>query len=181
MPAIIQNIDESIMLFFQEHIRCGVLNPIMVFVTYLGEAGALWIIIALYLIISKKNSPMGVDILVSVVLCFCINDLIIKNIFMRPRPFLTVPGLESIVRITFSSSFPSGHACAGFAASYAITKDSGGKLAWVYVVAALIAISRVYVGVHYTTDIIFGALIGTLGSIVLLKLRRKFFPMKGEL
>ncbi len=176
MLQLIQTWDEAIMLFIQNFIRNDICDPIMVALAYMGEAGAVWIAIAVVMLFFKKTRIAGVDMLIALGLCFCFNDLVLKYIFQRPRPFLVIEGLTAIVSHPSSFSFPSGHACAGFACAYALKGSFNGKGRWFYVLAVLIALSRPYVGVHYFTDIIVGAIVGTLGSFVLLKLRRKYVP-----
>lgn len=157
----IHAVDAAIMLFIQNFIRCDFLNSTMTVITKLGDSGIVWILFGLALVFSRKHRKAGILTLLSLLICFIANDLILKNLVMRPRPFDTIAGLEAIVPELESYSFPSGHACSSFAGAYALTRGCGKKAGWVYVLAVLIAISRPYVGVHYVTDILAGALIGT--------------------
>lgn len=178
MFQLIQTWDEAIMLFIQNFIRNAVCDPIMIALAYMGEAGAVWIAIAVVMLLFKKNRVHAAKMLIALALCFCFNDLVLKYIFQRPRPFLVIEGLTAIVSHPSSFSFPSGHACAGFACAYALKNSFEGKGKWFYVLAVFIALSRPYVGVHYFTDIIVGAIVGTCGSWLLMKLCDKYVPLE---
>lgn len=167
MFDLIQAYDENIMLFFQEQIRNAFLNPIMVFFSYIGYVGTIWIVISLILIGRKNTRRVGIVTLLTMLICYCVNDLIIKEIFQRPRPFETMPELAILTFIPGSASFPSGHACSSFASAYILTRSFGKRGSLAYILAALIAISRPYVGVHYLSDVIVGAVVGTVGAIII--------------
>lgn len=176
MLNAIQSADEAILLFIQENLRSGFLTPIMKFFTHMGEVGAVWLIMAvLFIVVGKKYRLCGVNILLAIAVCFVINNLILKNLIARERPFFVIENLMTIIEHPDEFSFPSGHASSSFAAAYAITR--GVKKGWLaYILAALIAVSRIYFGVHYLTDILAGAIIGTLAAMavcfVVLKLYR---------
>ena len=175
MLQLIQSWDEAIMLFFQS-IRIPALDPFFLFLSGATEAGFIWIVIALVMAIWKKNRVTSFDMLLALGLCFCLNDLVIKNIICRPRPYTVIEGLTTIVFQPTSFSFPSGHATAGFACSYALRKTGNGKGKWFFFMAAFIALSRPYVGVHYMSDTLVGVLMGLFGSMLVLWLRRKLLP-----
>ena len=167
MLQAISAFDSAAMLFIQEHIRCGVLTPIMIFFTTLGEAGMVWLLLSAVLLCFKKTRRTGFLLLLSVAICYVINDWMIKPVVGRPRPFLAMEGLVALTKAPGELSFPSGHTCASFAAALALTKCWGKRGAWFYILAVLIAVSRPYVGVHYVTDIVAGAIVGTLGTLAI--------------
>lgn len=158
---LIQSIDASILFFVQDNLRTEVLNGIMSFFTHLGDAGLIWIAMGIALMCVKKYRSCGFTILFCLGLCFLVNNIAIKNIVNRARPYETLEGLRVLVSLPGDSSFPSGHSCASFAGAYAVTRcfKKGG---WIYILAALIALSRIYVGVHYPTDVLAGAIVGTV-------------------
>ena len=167
MFSAIQSIDTSVMMFIQEHIRNGILTPIMAFFSIIGDVGAVWLILSAALIITKKFRRTGILLLASVAISWMMNDLLLKPLIARARPFEVIDGLEVLIHLPRSYSFPSGHACSSFAAAYALTRSVPKYGKWFYVLAAMIAVSRVYLGVHYPSDIMAGIVVGTLGSIVI--------------
>lgn len=161
---LIQHIDSAVVLFFQDNLRGGLLDSIMIFFTTLGNAGLIWLFSAFVLLFTKKHRYRGFLILLCIGVAFAVNNLLIKNLVMRPRPFETLTALTTLVKHPADYSFPSGHACSSFASAFAVTLGYGRRGAWIYIVAALIAVSRVYVGVHYPSDVLAGAAVGTAAA-----------------
>ena len=170
----IQSFDEAMLLFIQNHIRCDFLTPIMKAASWLGDCGKVWILLAVILLLFNRTRRAGFDLGVCILLPWSISELLLKNLIGRVRPYLVVDGLELIVRPLSSFSFPSGHACASFAAATALTRIYGKKGAWTFLPATIIALSRPYVGIHYFTDILVGALAGGLGAMLAYWLSHKF-------
>lgn len=175
MGEAILNFDSTILLFFQEHLRAAWLNPIVEFITHLGDMGILWIVLGIVMLCFKKTRRQGLVMLLCLLGAWIVNDFVIKPWVARPRPFNVIPGLENLVGED-SFSFPSGHTNASFACALALTLIYGKKGAWSYVAAALIAVSRCYVGVHYPTDILGGMVVGTLMSLIVFKLLSRLLP-----
>ena len=175
MIQAITELDGSILLFIQEHLRNPVLTPVMKFASWLGDGGMIWIVAAVILLIFPRTRRGGLDVALCLALASAVNNLVLKNLVARPRPFITFTELEVIIEPLTSYSFPSGHACSSFAAAFAIAWAFRGKGgAWAYLPAALIALSRIYVGIHYLTDVLAGALVGTLCAWAICALTRRF-------
>ena len=115
------------MLFVQDNIRNALLDPIMVFFTVIGNSGMIWLIAGAVMMCTEKHRKAGLYVILSVSLCYVLNDLIIKPLVGRPRPFLELETLNVLVSRPGSFSFPSGHSCAGFASAYVFTKFYGKK------------------------------------------------------
>ncbi|MBR7082005.1 MAG: phosphatase PAP2 family protein [Oscillospiraceae bacterium] len=173
MLHTIQNIDESLMLFIQENLRFTPLNHLMRLFTYAGEMGAVWIILALFFIFIKKDGKTGLLLLAGLAVGYVINDVVLKNLVARPRPFLDMPELTALVSPPSSYSFPSGHAASGFLSAYILAKSGGKRRGLFYLFAVVIALSRPYVGVHYVSDVLAGALLGTLTAAALVFIAEK--------
>ncbi|NLV85763.1 MAG: phosphatase PAP2 family protein [Clostridiales bacterium] len=174
MTGAIFNFDALILLFIQEHLRNEFLDPLVVFITRLGDNGIMWILLSLALLIPKKTRGGGFETLMCLLLAFLINDLILKDLFARIRPYELIEGLTILVPPETSFSFPSGHTNASFACATALTLSFGKKGAWAYIPAAAISLSRLYVGVHYPTDVLGGILVGTLAAFAAHYLLKRF-------
>ncbi len=153
--------DGQILIWIQEHLRAGWLNPIMRAITSLGNAGLFWILLALVLLSFKKTRKIGLACAVSIAIGALITNLILKNWVARIRPYEALESLSILVSKPHDFSFPSGHSTASFAGAWALFRNT--KSRWripALVLAALIALSRLYVGVHYPTDVLAGCAIG---------------------
>lgn len=174
------NFDGQILVFIQEHIRNGILTPFFKFITSTGDKGLIWILLALILLIPKKTRKVGIMCLVALVGSLLINNVIIKNLVQRTRPYEVVDGLKCLIGIQKDFSFPSGHTGSSFAAAVVMYKELPKKFGIPAVIyAGLIAFSRLYVGVHYPSDVLFAIITGcfiALGSIYIVdRLFSKYF------
>ena len=159
--------EAGILLFIQGNIRCPFLDVIMRFFSFIGEAGAAWLLLAVILIMRPQTRSGGILMLICLLAGFLLNNVFIKNVVQRPRPYDMIPELNSILGEVAEWSFPSGHTCSSFACATALTLAFGKNGAWAFIPASLIAVSRIYAGVHYPTDILGGMLVGTLLAILL--------------
>lgn len=157
----ILNLDTNILLFIQENLRHPILTAILNFITTIGEGGIVWIVISLVLLFSKKTRRIGCMGLLALLLMLVINNIGLKNIFSRPRPYDTIPELVTLARRPTSYSFPSGHAASAFSAACVFFRKLPKKFGIpILILAFLMGFSRIYVGVHYTTDVLGGILCG---------------------
>ncbi len=174
MIDVVQNFDANALLYIQDFIRVSYLNAIMVFFSIIGNTGLLWIALGLVLLFPKRTRRGGFEMLMCLLVAYIINDLVIKELVCRARPYDTIEGLKILVKPLSSFSFPSGHSNSSFAAAMALTLAFGKKGAWAYIPAALIAASRCYVGVHYPSDVLTGMIVGTLISFAVFMLLKKY-------
>ena len=157
---IIRSVDSTILLLIADKLRGGVLDPVMTVLSLMGNGGAVWIETAVLLLFFRKTRRAGVAMLLALAAGYVIGNLCIKELVMRPRPFVTHSDLTALLDPGDPWSFPSGHALSSFAAATALWcfHKKTGVLA--LVLAALIAFSRLYASVHYPTDVLAGMLIG---------------------
>ncbi len=151
-------------LYALQEIHNPVLDQIMIFITTLGDGGILWIVLGLLFLIPKQYRNMGWQILLSMLLTFIFGNLILKNIFARPRPFM-VEGHEYMLGNLLipkpgEYSFPSGHTMNGFTAAFTMFLNNKKLGIPALVLASVIAFSRMYHFVHYPTDILGGIAVG---------------------
>ena len=158
--------EASIILWIQENLR-GALDGLWLFITHLGDDGILWIILGLVLLFWKKTRPIGFTMLISLLFDYLIINVTLKDLIARPRPFVVNEAITPLITdVSPYRSFPSGHSGGSFAAMFALYKWVPKKVGIpALILAALVALSRLYVGVHYPTDIIAGCIIGFMCSV----------------
>ena len=159
--------DGQLLLWIRETFGNPVLDRIMIFISSLANKGMLWIGIGVVLLLlgvnGRKWSERGLLVLLSLALNAVVCNLWLKPMVARTRPY-DLLGYEILVRRLGDYSFPSGHTSASFAAAtalYAIDRRWGTAA---YILAVLIGFSRLYLGVHFPTDVLAGAVIGILAA-----------------
>lgn len=148
------------------------LNQLMIFFTFLGDDGNIFILLSIILLFFKKTRTLGMLMSVSLLLTLIISGSL-KHIFHRPRPFEYFPNLNILINKPSSSSFPSGHASASFAAFgvFLFTKNKYKLL--VFIIALLISLSRLYLCVHYLSDVVFGSFLGLFIALIVIQFYNK--------
>ncbi len=162
----IQGFDHTVLSWIVTSLRHTVLDPIVIFITSLGNAGIIWIVLSLLLLIRPKTRRCGLAMLTALLLGLLIGNFGIKNLVARSRPFVTYPEIVPLVHPGDVYSFPSGHTLSSFCAATACLCyfPKGGMACTL--LAVLIGLSRLYVGVHYPSDVLGGALLGILIGLV---------------
>lgn len=160
--------ESGIILWIQENIRGPIGNVFWQFITHLGDDGLLWIAMGIVLLCFKKTRPIGFTVLLSLLFDYLIINVTLKGLVARPRPFVVNELIEPLVGgVSPYRSFPSGHSGGSFAAMFALYKWVPKKIGVpALFLASLVAVSRLYVGVHYPTDIIGGCIIGFICSVL---------------
>ena len=180
--------DAGFLLYLQNNIRSDVLNPVMTFITHTGDKGIALIALVLILLLIPKMRRVGIIAAISIAFEAIITNIFIKNMVARTRPYETVDGLVNLIEKQKDYSFPSGHSGAAFAVAGALIviallglpvvmeagKITRTKMNLTYklfavlmiIYAVILAFSRMYVGVHYPTDIIGGTLLGVATSFI---------------
>lgn len=159
-------LDFTILDWLQTHLQCGLLDRVMPWITALGEFGAIWILLALVLLIRKDTRPLGVCVAAALAVDLLLCNALIKPLVARPRPFALRPEVLRLIPPPSDFSFPSGHTAASFAATAALWR--GKSRLWIpaVVLAAAIGLSRLYLGVHYPSDVLCGALLGIFCGLI---------------
>ena len=165
LNALAVSFDLPILDWIQAHLQSGFLDFIMPIITLFGDGGIFWIACAVILLFFPKTRRTGLGMGFALLMGLVICNMILKPIVARPRPYdlqMTLYGREILLLIGRQSdfSFPSGHTAASFAAVFAL-RASGSPL-WkpALAVAAAIAFSRLYLYVHWPSDVLGGALLG---------------------
>lgn len=154
--------EESILLGIQSNLRNEWLTPVFIFITRLGNGGFIWILGSILLLAPKKTRKIGGMALAAFVCSVLIDNVILKNVVARTRPYEVIGGLTSLIGVQKDFSFPSGHTGSSFAVAVVMFCGLPKKFGVpALILAFLIGFSRLYVGVHYPSDVLGGALIGT--------------------
>ncbi len=168
MFGILQWLDESVLFFIQTQLRSPLLDRLMLFATSLGNSGLLWIILAFLLLFYKRTQECARTMLCSITFAMLLGDHILKPLIGRVRPCNQFPEISLLIPRITSPSFPSGHTMVGFAAAAVIYHYHHGLGLLAYVVAAIIGLSRIYLFVHYPSDVLGGLILGVAVSAFLI-------------
>ena len=148
-----------------QNLRTPIGDVVVPLITRLGDAGIIWIILTVLLLIIPKTRKTGVIMMAALLVDVLLCNVFIKNLVARTRPFDVNTAVQLLVAKPRDYSFPSGHTAASFASVTALYLAREKKM-WkaALVLAVLIALSRLYLYVHYPTDVLGGMLLGCLAG-----------------
>lgn len=152
-------------LYAINNLHNPILDKIMIAITSLGNAGLIWIAIAVFMLFIKKTRKCGALMLVSMILGLIIGNGFLKNIIARERPCWIDTSIPLLIPNPLDYSFPSGHTLASFEAAVMIFLHNKKWGAISLILALVIAFSRMYLFVHFPTDILGGMVLGTVISL----------------
>ena len=151
-------------LDFIQTLHTPVLDKIMVGITRLGDAGVIWIILTVIFLVIPKTRRTGGVMLVALIVQTVLCNVILKNLFARTRPYDVNTTVQLLVPKLHDFSFPSGHTSASFTTVSAMYFSKEKLWKPVLVLACLIAFSRLYLYVHYPTDVLGGMILGVFSG-----------------
>lgn len=169
MTAVL-NLDFAILNFIQAHMKNGFFDAVLPVLSSLVDHGIIWIILAVILVCFKKTRKTGLMMAVALTLGLLLVNGIIKPIVGRPRPYTFDNALikegDLLVKALQDGSFPSGHTLASFEASTVlmIRDKRFGIPALVF--SIIVLFSRLYLYVHFPTDVITGAILGVIFGVL---------------
>lgn len=189
---MIVKIDSSILLWIQENLRNDVLTPVVKTITHLGDGGILWIVLLLVLLIIPKTRKAGILGAAALILTFLITNVCLKPLVARTRPYEVIEGLTRLIGKQSDRSFPSGHTANSMAVGVTLWIISRKKrenvdnniyfpkkAGWfLLILSILIGLSRLYVGVHYPTDVLGGALVAVMDACIVCSGAKHFYKNK---
>ena len=159
------DVEFSILDFIQNQFRTPFGDFVMPLISKLGNGGIIWLVLSGLLCVFPKYRKAGVTMLTALALDVLLCNVMLKPLVGRMRPFTVNTGMELLINAPKDFSFPSGHTAASFAAAFALLFVKN-KL-WIpsMIIASLIAFSRLYLYVHYPTDVLAGILLGLIVSV----------------
>ena len=165
--------ERDILLWIHSHLRLDALTPVMRVLSLLGDKGVFWIALTLVLLLFRRTRRLGIYCAASMVLTFLVVNCAVKPLVARTRPYDLFSEIQILAHAEHDFSFPSGHSANSFAVAWILFRMSKKRYGVPAVIlAALIAFSRLYVGVHYPTDV----LAGTAIAIALAELTLRQMP-----
>ena len=175
--SIFDSFDMSVFTFFGEQIQNATMNIVAEFITFFGGSEFVMPMAVLGLVLSffKKTRKFGMAVLFAVLVGTLLTNLVMKPLFARPRPYVYYADTPLFMswyefagaHIESDKSFPSGHTTAAFEIGVALFLVLNKKYSWIFpVFSALVGLSRIYLMVHYVTDVLGGVLVGTFAGIM---------------
>lgn len=158
----LSRIEGNLLLWIQENLR-GFLDAPVRFISMLGDHGLFWILLTLLLFFFKKTRRAALASALSMLLTLLVVNILLKPLVARIRPYEVIEGLRYIVARESEFSFPSGHSANSLACAWVLFRMCDKRIGVpALILALLIALSRLYVGVHYPTDVLAGVAVGML-------------------
>ena len=180
MPEPIQSFDFSVLDWIQSNIRNDVLDFIVPRITFLGNAGLIWILLTLVCVAVKKWRKCGITMAAALLTGLLVGNIVLKLLAARDRPCWISPPEVMLIAVPKDYSFPSCHTLSGFAASVTLlcyTRRAGIPAV---ILATMIALTRLYLYVHFPSDVLVGFVLGTAIALAAFLLMRRYLwePMQ---
>lgn len=152
--------DWEILYFIQSYLRTPILDLFFSKITLLGELALCWLVWGIVLLFFKKYRKNGLVLIIGVLIGALVGNLILKNAVARPRPCWLEPAIELLIKNPTDFSFPSGHTLSSTIAAVILTLTNKKFGCFAIPLAIIMAFSRLYLFVHFPTDIFAGAVLG---------------------
>lgn len=194
----ITQIDGNLLIGIQQALNADWLTPIMKVITAFGEYGIFWILVCAVLLVFKKTRRLGIICTLSLALTFVLCNGIIKPLVDRTRPFEAFTAVHPFLPHPGDASFPSGHTANSMGPAWGMfmaSRDEKAPMGWqgegvpartvhkwsiaAIVLALLIGLSRLYLGMHYPSDVLCAILVGMMCATVVCALVEKFEEKRG--
>lgn len=182
MFELIQQTDFRILDWIQSNLRSPWLDWLAPKITFLCEKGWFWILLTLVFLVWKKHRRCGITMLIGLILGVVIGLVLLKPLVARPRPCWINQEISLLITSPKDYSFPSGHSLFSFVTSVILLLYDRRMGIPAVILAALIALSRLYLYVHFPTDVLAGTLLGILMAFLATRIMHHFsgktFPGK---
>ncbi len=144
-----------ILNLIQDILGCDFLDFLIPKITMLGNSGIIWIVTGIVLLCTKKYRRGGVFLLVGLLLGLIFGNVILKNVIARPRP-CWIYDVPMLIPNPTDFSFPSGHTLSSFISAFVLARINRKFAVWAFLLAGIMAFTRMYLFVHFPTDILGG-------------------------
>lgn len=164
----------NILDWLQSSIRMPAGDALMPVITAFADKGIGWILLTLAFLLPSRTRRLGATLLLSICIEVLLCNILLKPLVARQRPFILNPAFQLLIAAPQDYSFPSGHAAVSFACA---------SVLWIYrsrwrfpaaVLAFIIAFSRLYLYVHFPTDVLAGAMIGVMAGVISCRILSRF-------
>lgn len=154
------SLDQSILYWIHDNLSCGLLDALMPKLTLLGSGGAVWLLAAAIMLCTKEYRRQGVILLAGLAVGVLVGNVCLKNLVARPRPCWLDDSVKLLISAPADYSFPSGHTLSSVIGATVLAKTDR-RFGWAAIpLAVIIAFSRLYLFVHYPSDVLAGAVLG---------------------
>lgn len=148
----------------QELFSCPALDFFFSHITVLGNGGIFWILLSILFLCIPKTRRWGLSMGFALIFCLIAGNFLLKPLINRIRPFALNESVQLIIQAPKDASFPSGHTYCSFASAFVLLGYNKKAGVAALVLAILIALSRLYLYVHYPTDVLAGVVMGFLAA-----------------
>lgn len=163
----IDKFDNYLLFGIKKYVHNRYLDIAMPIITFMGNLGIIWLVIAIILILDKPYRAIGNLIILTLIISTIVGEGIVKHLVRRVRPCNKKNGARLLISKPKSYSFPSGHTLSSFAVAEMLSMYFTEYKFIFIAIAFLIALSRLYLYLHYPTDVIAGIIIGVLCSKII--------------
>ncbi len=168
----------ELLYWIQEHCRSPIGDSLMVFISAIGNGGGIWIVLAAWLIWKRETRSAGLAVLAGLLLAALAANLTLKPLVGRLRPSDIDTAVSLLVARPTDASFPSGHTAASFAAAAVLYKSGSSWWKPAMALAVVMGFSRLYLFVHFPSDVLGGAGIGLAAGYTAVWLLRRLTHKK---
>ena len=172
-------LDWGILHWIQTYLVCPALDAIMPRLTLLGDIGFIWILTGVVLLCTKKHRRTGILLLLGLLCGALVGNVVLKNLVARPRPCWLDESVQLLIATPKDFSFPSGHTLSSTIGATILTRADHRFGYAAIPLAVLLAFSRLYLYVHFPSDVFAGAVLGLVIGELVSRYGPKLFQRRG--
>lgn len=168
-----ENFEFEIIEAIHRFTRSDLLDFLVPRISWFGNGGLIWIVLAIVLLATKKYRRTGIALSVGLALCLVLGNIFLKTVIARPRPCWIFDSPNMLIPIPEDFSFPSGHTYSSFLSAFVILSQNKKWGIVTLLVAIIMAFTRLYLFVHFPTDILGGIILGAVIFFIVRKILKK--------